>query len=288
MPLDFAPALQSDLSARLTALIDDAMVAKQRADYAAGRGSGAGDVAKKRIGAGYIATPCDRALAYRYHRAEKEKRDSPVSPGALQRHAEAGHWTEASMAGWLRLIGCDLRTTTGRMIAQPDGTEKPEQFGYKVARDENGQARIAGEIDGVIVAVPPGIGLPAPCLWESKKATAKKWAKFAKSGVRAADDAYYGQLQTNMAYLEVHATLFTMLNLDSMAIYAELVAFDVATAQHLTDRAVKVLGTRAPEEMPRISRDPADHRCRFCDYHGRCWRPEPVKPSLPPPAWARR
>lgn len=286
--MDFAPAPAAALSDRLTVEIDAAIVARQRAEYEAGRGSGIGDVAKKRIGSGYIGVECGRALAYRFHRAEKEERPSTVSPGALQRHALSGHWTESAMADWLRLIGFDLHTH--RPVVEWRDPEKPEQFGYKAARDDNGQARIAGEIDGVIVGVPAALAdiVPAPCLWESKKATAKKFAKFAKDGVRTADAAYFGQLQTNMAYMDVHHALFTMLNLDSMAIYAELIAIDVVEAQRLTDRAVKVLGTATPEEMPRISRDPHDQRCRFCDYHGQCWKPAAATPKqVQAPPWAR-
>lgn len=278
--LDFARAAPSagDLGASLTRLVDDAIVARQKAEYAAGRGAGTGDVAAKRIGAGYIGTECDRALAHRYHKTPKDERASVVSPGELQRHALAGFWTEGAIADWLRLAGFDLRTL------KPDGT----QYGYHVARDpETGQARIAGEIDGVIVGVPAGFELPLPCLWESKKATHKKATKFAKEGVAKADEKYHGQVQTNMAYLEVGHTLFSMLDLDTMKIYWELIVFDPAFAQRLTDRAIKVLESRSPEEMPRIAREPTDYRCRFCDYAGACWKApaQPETVTAKKPAW---
>lgn len=275
--LDFRPSGSKLLAQQITALIDEALVAKRRAEYEAGRGSGQGDVAKNRIGAGYIGTECSRALAYRYHRVPKEERESSVSPGELQRHAEAGFWTEKSMAEWFNLAGFDLRTE------RQDGT----QFCFKAAHDpDTGQARLAGEIDGVFVAAPVDLEFPLPCLWESKKATDKKWKKFAKDGVAKADPQYHGQIQTNMAYLEVENTLFSMLNLDTMKPYFELIAFDRDVAQRLTDRAVQVFQSFHPEELPRITVDPNDFRCRFCDWADRCWVAAiPFEDKTPAPAW---
>lgn len=250
------------LSAALTAAIDAAVEAVARRDYLQARGDGNGEVAEKRIGASYIGTACDRELAYRYHRVPRQRREEFVSAGELGRHAASGHWTEASMAAWLREAGFDLRTrrTDGR------------QYGYMAARGADGRAAIAGEIDGVILAAPQGIALPVPCLWESKKATRKKFTKLAKDGVAAADPVYYGQLQVNMAYLEVGHTLFSMLCLDDMRFHWELVAFDTAEAQRLSDRAVAVVRTREPEEMPRIAASRDFHQCRLCNYQDICWK----------------
>lgn len=275
----FGPRSDEPLGDAISRALDEALVAHTKAVYEAGRGSGQGDVASKRIGAGYIGLECGRQLAYRYHRAEKQERDSVVAAGELQRHAEAGHWTEARTAEWLRLAGFTLHT---HVVDDPD-----RQIGWKAAWDrETGQARMAGEVDGVITAVPPTIALPVPCIWESKKATHKKATKFAKDGVAIADPKYYGQLQTNMAHLEIGHTLFSMLDLDNMKYLWELVPFDPAYAQGLIDRAVQVMQSEAPEEMPRITRDPCDNRCRFCPYHHLCWaKPMTVSQALPAPSW---
>lgn len=248
-------------SAALTAAVDAAVEAMARRDYRLARGDGDGGVAEKRIGASYIGTACDRELAYRYHRAPRQRREEFVSAGELARHAASGHWTEASMAAWLREAGFDLRTR------RPDG----RQYGYAAARGADGRAAIAGEIDGVILAAPEGIALPVPCIWESKKATRKKMNKFVKEGVAAADPVYHGQLQVNMAYLDVGHTLFSMLCLDDMRFHWELVALDPAVAQRLSDRAAAVVRTREPEEMPRIAAARDFHQCRLCDYQDRCW-----------------
>ena len=57
-----------------------------------------------------------------------------------------------------------------------------------------------------------------------------------------------------------------------MEIYTELVPFDAALAQKMSDRAVRVIqATEAGELLPR-SFAQADHfECRFCSYAERCW-----------------
>ena len=274
-------AATPDLTTVLSDVLQTHTVQRALLEYEAGRGSGDGDVAKHRIGAGYIGEPCDRALAYRYHKAPKEERKSTVSSGELFRHAAAGFWTEGAVADWFRCAGFDLLTE------KDDGS----QYGFKAAADpSSGQYRLAGEIDGLFLSAPAEVAclgiFPTPCLWESKKATHKKCTKFRKQGVAKADPKYHGQMQTNMAYLEVGHTLFTMLDLDNMKFYIEMVAFDPVAAQRLTDRALRVFDTREPEEMPRIAREASDFRCKFCDYAGRCWEPAaPTGRAVDKPTW---
>lgn len=268
----------------LSDMMDSAIAQKAKAEYAAGRGSGAGEVAAKRIGSGYIGTECDRELGFRYHKFLKEERppeDVKVNAGELHRHGQAGHWTEKKTGEWLRLIGVDLKTDTGRL----NTFGEPEQIGWKAARDpETGQFRMAGEVDGVILGFAPTLYtvpealyqlstlIKIPCIWESKKATDKKWKKFSKEGVKGADPKYYGQLQTNMAYLGATQTLFSMLNLDNMKYHWELIAFDERKAQSLSDRAVGVINTTSPFDLPRLGKSDDDFKCKYCDYHGQCWR----------------
>jgi len=290
----FAPRTTAPVGDIISSLLDEALVSRSRAEYEATRGSGQGDVAARRIGAGYIGTECDRALAYRYHKAEKEEGESFVSPGELHRHAESGHWTEAMTAQWLRWAGFTLSTSKVDADGQTiiDGHGKPKQHGFMAARDPaTGQFRMAGEVDGIILGVPlPLAGrLRLPCIWESKKATAKKWKAFSDKGVAIADPKYYGQVQINMAYMEITQTLFSMLNLDNMKFYWEIIEFDIAVAQKLGDRAARVLRSDSPLDLARITSDPNDRRCRFCDYKGQCWTPIATgAPVVETPTWLSR
>lgn len=272
-----ADAATAELCSILVPLLDEAIALDAQAEYEAGRGSGVGDVAYNRIGAGYIAVECERELAFRYHRAVKEVREGCVTQGELIRHAEAGHWTEEMTCDWLTLAGFTIE------IAKDDGSGK--QIGWMAAKDAAGQHHMAGEVDGLIVGVEhPRLAelLAPPTIWESKKATAKKWSKFNKEGVKKADPVYYGQLQTNMGYLGVKNTLFSMLNLDTMKYHFEIIPFDLQKAQFLSDRAVRVIGSKSPYEFPRLGRTEDDFVCKFCDYHNQCWKmstPLPFDPN---------
>jgi GTPase SAR1 family protein len=73
-----------------------------------------------------------------------------------------------------------------------------------------------------------------------------------------------------------HPALFTAINADTMEIYAELVPFDVALAQRMSDRAVKVISaTEAGELLPRSYAEQTHFECRMCAWSDRCWRTHP-------------
>jgi hypothetical protein len=61
-----------------------------------------------------------------------------------------------------------------------------------------------------------------------------------------------------------------------MDIYAELVPFDAALAQRMSDRGVKVIAaTEAGELLPRAYLDATHFECKFCAWQDRCWRTNP-------------
>lgn len=271
----------------LTTLLDAALVETRRAEYAAGRGSGSDDVAYKRIGAGYIGIECDRALGFKFHKFPVDERPSVVSKGELQRHAEAGHWTEDKMAEWFRLVGFGLETfardANGAAILKADGT--PKQIGWKALRDAQGKNQIAGEVDGVFTSIPAPEAIPEPYrpalatviellrppfIWESKKATDKKIKKFRKDGVRKNDPKYFGQMQINMNMLRVEATLFSMMNLDSMDFYFEIVRYDPEYTSKIMDRAIRVTRSESPFDFSPISTSDKAPACMFCDWKETC------------------
>jgi hypothetical protein len=163
---------------------------------------------------------------------------------------------EALSIRWLRAAGFDLRTE------RRDGG----QFGFSTA---NG--RIRGHIDGVIVAG-PDIGIGWPALWEHKALNARSWEDLIKKGVKDSKPLYHAQVQIYMAYLDVPVTLFTALNKNTQELLHEVIRFDPAEAQGLSDKAVAVLqAVDAGDLPPRIAAGPDFHLCRFCDYARRCW-----------------
>ena len=70
--------------------------------------------------------------------------------------------------------------------------------------------------------------------------------------------------------------LFTAVNADTMEIYAELVPFDAALAQRMSDRAARVISaTEAGELLPRSFAESTHFECKVCLWTDRCWSPQP-------------
>jgi hypothetical protein len=126
---------------------------------------------------------------------------------------------------------------------QADG----EQFGFSVA-----DGRLRATSTASSSAGPEGFAYPA--LWECKCLGNKSWRELEKKGLAVAKPVYAAQVAIYQAYLELHEhpAIFTALNADTMEIYTELVPFDAALAQRMSDRAVKVItATEAGELLPR-------------------------------------
>jgi hypothetical protein len=232
-----------DTAAHLNTLIDAALVAADRSkpprDY---------------LGASRIGEPCSRKLVYEVTQAPKD--DGKEFEGAILRIFDAGHQLEDLCIGWLRAAGFDLRTRN----------RSGEQFGFAIA-----DGRIRGHIDGVIIAG-PDVGIVWPALFEHKALSQKSWNDVVKRGVSEARPVYFAQVQLYMAYMQLPIALFTATNRDSLTLYHEIVPFDAAEAQALSDKAVTVIrAAEAGELMPRIATAPDFHLCRCCDFAKRCW-----------------
>ncbi len=168
-----------------------------------------------------------------------------------------GHVFEDLAVDWLRQAGFDLRTRS----------RAGEQFGFAVAG-----GRIQGHIDGVVVAAPMVMAVPA--LWECKSANARSWQEIARRGVVAAKPIYAAQIALYQAYMDLVGTpaLFTAINKDTSELWHELVPFDAALAQATSDKAVRILrACDAGEWLPRLTTDPDHHECAQCAWRRRCW-----------------
>ncbi len=238
----------ASLSGQLSALIDSGL---QQAR--------AGQTKRLYLGASRLGVACERQLQFEYAQAPVDYgRDFQ---GRILRIFERGHLNEESMVTWLRGAGFDLRTHKAN----------GEQYGFSVA-----EGRLQGHIDGVFVDGPDGFAYPA--LWESKCLGAKSWRDVEKKGLAISKPVYAAQVAVYQAYLDLHEhpAIFTAVNADTMEIYAELIPFDAALAQRMSDRAVRVItATEAQEQLPRAYLDPTHFECKFCSYAERCWRAAP-------------
>ncbi|MGE4043565.1 MAG: hypothetical protein AB7F35_01835 [Acetobacteraceae bacterium] len=217
------------------------------------------------LGGSRLGHACERALQFEFLPAPKD--EGTDFPGRLLRIFGIGHALEDLAVAWLRAAGFDLYTRKGN---QPDG----EQFGFAVAG-----GRIRGHVDGILAGGPAIPGMSFPALWECKTMNAKAWRETSSKGVALAKPVYAAQIAVYQAYMDAAVpgvadspALFTAINKDTADLYHELVPFDAALAQRMSDRAVRILqASDAGDLLPRIATGPDFHECRFCPWAKRCW-----------------
>jgi len=232
------------LSERLETLIEQALQAQQQATPA-----------RDYLGASRLGAACERQLQFEYVKAAVDP--GRAFSGRLLRIFERGHQSEQMVIGWLRQAGFTLHTERAQ----------GQQFGFASAG-----GRLRGHIDGVLMAGPQGFSYPA--LWENKCLGSKSWREVQKKSLAQAKPVYAAQIALYQCYLGLHEqpALFTAVNADTMDIYAELIPFDAALAQRMSDRAVRVIeASQAGDLLPRAFTDPAHFECKFCAYTQRCW-----------------
>lgn len=251
------PQAMPDITAALGAAIDSGLTARNCAERSRTyvSSSGLGRACLRQIQYDYLAVPKDQGQEF--------------APRTL-RIFEAGHRGEDMVACWLRLAGFDLRTE------QADG----RQFGFAALG-----GRFKGHIDGCLVSGPVDMAYPA--LWETKALGASSWKDTVKKGIAVSKPVYAAQIALYQAYLDLpNPALFTALNRDTQEIYAELLPFDAALAQKMSDRAVEVVRASHAQEM--LPREVATHTsvvCKGgmaaghwhppCAWAQRCWRARP-------------
>ena len=242
------------LAERLNGLIDAGLEAEQRAMPP-----------RAYLGGSRLGVPCDRALQLEYAQAPKD--EGGEFTGRTLRIFAAGHLFEDLAVRWLRAAGTMLYTRKGN---RPEG----DQFGFSVAG-----GRIRGHVDGIVAGAPAELGIATPALWESKSLNATSWKDTVRRGVAASKPLYAAQIAVYQAYMEASVSgisrnpaLFTAVNKDTAELHHELVPFDGALAQRLSDRAVNILrATEAHELLPRIARSPDHPECQRCPWARRCW-----------------
>jgi hypothetical protein len=207
------------------------------------------------LGASLIGEECERQLQFNFFH-------TPVDPGKelqgrILRIFDRGNNAEERMVQYIKMAGFNLRTVG----------QNGRQFEFSLLG-----GKIKGHSDGVLVAGPGVMNYPA--LWENKCLGSKYFKQIEKEKLKKYSSVYYGQVQTMMAYFELdeNPALFTALDADTQEIYAELVPFDSDTAQKTSDKAVRVIqACEAGELLPRLSDDPTFFKCRWCDWHDRCF-----------------
>jgi hypothetical protein len=206
------------------------------------------------LGASRLGDPCARRLQYEYLNMSRDT--GAGFTGKTLRTFALGHSLEDLAVEWLRKAGLDLRTRN----------RNGEQFGFAVAGN-----RVQGHIDGVVVAAE---GMSVPALWECKTANAKNWREMVRRGVVVAKPVYAAQIALYQAYagLTEAPALLTAINKDTSELWHELVPFDGALAQSVSDKAVRILeACDVGEWLPRVAQEPVYFECTNCAWKQRCW-----------------
>jgi hypothetical protein len=242
---------QRSFSQQVCELIDQALDTERAAQ-----------VPRSYLGASRLGAPCERALQYEYAKASVD--EGRGFSGRTLRIFEVGHIFEDLVIRWLRLAGFELHNRKAN----------GDQFGFSVAG-----GRLQGHVDGVITAGPEALGLKYPMLFECKTMADKHWRACVRSGVAATRPIYAAQVATYQAYMESavegisrNPALFVAVNKDNQELLLELLPFDAALAQRMSDRAIKVItATEADELLPRGYVDATHFECRMCSWQDRCW-----------------
>ena len=245
---------QAKLSDQVNALIDRGLSAERAATPP-----------RTYLGGSRLGHPCERALQFEFLGAPKD--EGGEFDGQTLRIFAIGHSLEDLAIQWLRGAGFQLYTRKGN---RPDG----EQFGFSVAG-----GRVRGHVDGILAAGPAELSLGVPALWECKTMNGKNWRETAAKGVVVTKPVYAAQIALYQAYMEgsvpgisSNPALFTAINKDTAELHHELVPFDSALAQRMSDRAVRILrASDAGDLLPRIARQRDFFECRMCSWADRCW-----------------
>lgn len=181
---------------------------------------------------------------------------------------DRGNVYEDIVAAWVRGAGFHLKTL------DDDG----KQFGFSLAK-----GNIRGRTDGVILDGPKIPNAAYPALWECKVLGDKGWKNLVAKDLAEAYPKYAGQVAMYQAYKSLeNPAILTALNINTMELHHELVPFDAALAQRMSDRSVDVLlACQSDVLLPRAGGQPDHFVCRFCDFNDHCWSDGKLGPKRP-------
>lgn len=204
---------------------------------------------RSHLGASQIGRKCSREvwLSWRWAVIKRFK------PRML-RLVNRGHLEEARFLALLEMIGM--------------------QFSFP---EDGGQERIsdfAGHYGSALDAVM--FGCPdAPGEWilgEFKTHNTKSFCKLVVDGVASAKPEHYDQMQSCMGRRGIHKCLYLAVNKNDDDLFGQIVTYDGSCESAVRARASDIITRRdAPR---RLSDDPSNFDCTYCDAKQRCHFPD--------------
>lgn len=205
---------------------------------------------RSHLGASQIGRKCAREvwLGWRWSLSRKK------FGARMLRLVNRGHLEEARFLALLEMIGCQFHVM-----------ENGEQ-----ERISDHGGHYGSALDAVVWGIPE-----APGEWilgEFKTHNTKSFCKLALEGVRVAKPEHYDQMQSCMGRRGIHKCIYIAVNKNDDDIFAELIEYDHAHETKIRDKAADIITRR--DAPPRISNDPSNFDCTYCDAHQRCHFPQ--------------
>ena len=213
------------------------------------------------LGASEIGDPCARKLWYGFRMATPRYFDA-----ATLKRFEDGHRGEALMAERLAMVpGVTISTST------PDGS----QWGMQ-AHEGHFRGHCDGFIKGLLQAP------VTPHVWEHKVVNETKQKKLAtlkrekgeKEALAHWDPVYYAQAQVYMHKFELTRHYLTCSSPGERTTVSVRTNYNPEHAANFMQRAKDIIVSDQPPV--RLSNDPTNYVCKWCDYHAVCHDIKPM------------
>lgn len=213
------------------------------------------DSFRSHLGASQIGKPCTRFLwhswRWSYQRSFKPR---------MLRLFNRGHMEEARFLALLDMIDVQFH--------------QPEDGGQERISDHGGH--FGSALDGILWNVPD-----APGEWilgEFKTHNTKSFCDLVVKGVQVSKPEHYAQMQTCMARRGIYRTLYLAVNKNDDEIFGQIVDYDGPVAAAFLGRARDIIVANDPPA--RLSNDPSNRDCTYCDAHKICHFPSASKPPM--------
>jgi hypothetical protein len=224
---------------------------------------------RKHLGMSQIGAECERQIWYSFNKAKTVQHS-----GRLLRLFQFGHDMEQGFADLLKSIGFRVYL---------DNPATGEQF--HVQDPDN--KFFSGSLDGVAVSPSDvefyGVEPDTAYLVDYKTANKSSFNQFVKKGLFDWNIKYYLQLICYMGFSDqlgkkpIRDAMIFVFNKDNHEIATETIKFNQELFDAMRARAFMIVESEKPPV--RISDDPENFKCRFCDYKEICHGEELAEPS---------
>lgn len=208
---------------------------------------------RSHLGASQIGRKCKREVWLMWRWAFKKQ----FKPRML-RLVNRGHLEEARFLALLEMIDVHIHM--------------PEGGGQDRISDHGGHYGSA--LDATLYGIPD-----APGEWvlgEFKTHNTKSFCKLAVEGVKSAKPEHYDQMQSCMGRRGIHKCIYIAVNKNDDDLFCEMVEYDHTHEAAVRDTAADIITRRTAP--PRISDDPSNFDCTYCDAQHRCHFPHESEP----------